>query len=515
MSWMEADQQGLIPPNSKKRWLIAQDERTCPICSALNGEIVEWEKNFSNGKLMPTAHPNCRCTAVLIPGEPSAVIEEKIPPTGEYEGYDLQQPPNETSTDRGQADVAANNLRDSARVAEPKITRDVIDLSERHGGEMSGLEYRIKTQASLAEKIETAARDGGTTVVAEARHMKDVIRYTMVGDDIGYVDMVNGAVDDLRAQGYQVVVKNNWTIGGGYKGVNASVTSPTGQVFELQFHTPASLASKNRTHDIYKSLRNTTDPVILTQAEIEMAEIAKSVPSPKGNLASLGNAPIKKHFPGKHSQQNHAGGSGGGGEGGGGTSVGLFPTPTKEGVRDFKVLESMQEDGFESDQERDDFANAAQEWQGEGYRRIQSDLLSGDLSPESREVVESFDAVMIPLDNDELSSLYRGQTEGLDTLVVGDSFTSPLFQATSSDPITAAGFSKASGGVLGGIKEGESATILRIDAFGTKGVVIPGSPEYEVVLARGTRFTVEDITEEVINGVTMKIIDVSTELDDE
>ena len=98
---------------------------------------------------------------------------------------------------------------------------------------------------------------------------------------------------------------------------------------------------------------------------------------------------------------------------------------------------------------------------------------------------------------------------------MGDSFTSPLFQATSTDPITAAGFSKASGGVLGGIKEGESATILSIDAFGTKGVVIPSSQEFEVVLARGTRFTVEDISDKVINGVNMRIIEVSTELDDE
>jgi hypothetical protein len=46
--------------------------------------------------------------------------------------------------------------------------------------------------------------------------------------------------------------------------------------------------------------------------------------------------------------------------------------------------------------------------------------------------------------------------------------------------------------------------------MGAKGVVIPSSSEFEVVLNRGTQFNVEDITEEVINGVTMKIIEVST-----
>jgi hypothetical protein len=117
---------------------------------------------------------------------------------------------------------------------------------------------------------------------------------------------------------------------------------------------------------------------------------------------------------------------------------------------------------------------------------------------------------MMPFDSDEVGYLYRGQTEGLDNLTVGDSFTSPLFQATTTDPITAASFSKSSGGVTGGIRQGESATILRIDSMGASGVVIPDSSEFEVVLNRGTQFNVEDITEEVINGVTMKIIEVST-----
>jgi hypothetical protein len=109
---------------------------------------------------------------------------------------------------------------------------------------------------------------------------------------------------------------------------------------------------------------------------------------------------------------------------------------------------------------------------------------------------------------DEIEYLYRGQTDGLAQLTVGDKFSSKLFQATTTDPITAAGFSKSSGSVVGGIRTGEQATILRIDAYGAKGLVVPGSSEYEVILARGTIFEVEDITEEVIKGVKMTIIDV-------
>ena len=289
MSWMEADAQGLVPPNSKKRWMIAADERTCEICSGLNGQIVNWQDNFSIDKLMPTAHPNCRCTAVLIPGEPSAVIQEPIPATGEYEGYKLNQPPNKRSSDRGQADVAANNLRDSARVSEPKITRDVIDLSKKHGGEMSGLEYRIKTQDSLAEKIQTSMRDKGTNVAVESRNMKDVVRYTIVKPEAGYIDMTNNVISDLRSQGYTVHVSNNWKPGSPYLGVNTQVVSPTGQKFELQFHTPKSLVSKNKTHDLYKGIRNTRDPIVIDRIDKEMIAIAESVPFPKGNVDNLGD----------------------------------------------------------------------------------------------------------------------------------------------------------------------------------------------------------------------------------
>jgi SPP1 gp7 family putative phage head morphogenesis protein len=512
MSWMEADAQGLIPPNSKKRWMIARDERTCSICVPLDGEIVNWEDNFSIDKLMPTAHPNCRCTAVLMPGEPSAVIEEKIPPTGEYEGYELNQPRNATSYDRGQADVAANNLRDSARVAEPKITRDVIDLSKEHGGEMVGLEYRVKTQSSLAEKIQTTARDNATNVAVESRNMRDVIRYTMVKPEVGYIDMTNNVIIDLRSQGYTVRVINNWKPGSPYLGVNAQIVSPTGQMFELQFHTPKSLISKDKTHTLYKSIRNTRDPLVIDRIDKEMIAIAKSVPFPKGDVSNLGDPilTIKKHYAGQHNQISHGGGGGGKG-GGGGQSVGLFPTPTKQGREDYEMLEEMAADNFESEQQELAFRVAAQEWQGEGYRQVQSGLLSGNPSQDAQTVIDEFDASMMSLDNDELSYLYRGQTEGLDNLNVGDSFTSPLFQATSTDSITAAGFSKASGGVLGGIKEGESATILRISPFNAKGVVIPSSQEFEVVLARGTQFTVEGISNEVINGVNMKIIDVDAE----
>jgi len=180
-----------------------------------------------------------------------------------------------------------------------------------------------------------------------------------------------------------------------------------------------------------------------------------------------------------------------------------YAKPTEYGKKRYESL--LKDTDYDSD-----FRYAAQRWQGEDYRRVQSGLSSGklsNLSDEVREIVDLFDDNMMSLE--DADDLFRGLTEGLDNLKVGDTFKSPLYQATTTDPITAAGFSKSSGSVLGGIKEGEMATILRIDAFDAKGVVIPSSSEFEVVLARGTRYEVEDISEEVINGVKLRIIDVT------
>lgn len=65
--WQQASDAGFLPAESNKMWIIAKDERTCPICLELNGEIVGWNESFSNGDEMPPAHPQCRCTSVIIP----------------------------------------------------------------------------------------------------------------------------------------------------------------------------------------------------------------------------------------------------------------------------------------------------------------------------------------------------------------------------------------------------------------------------------------------------------------
>lgn len=68
--WNQAAKEGYVDVESQKMWVIAQDERTCPICLELDGEIVAWNEVFSSGHETPgRVHPNCRCTMVIIPPE--------------------------------------------------------------------------------------------------------------------------------------------------------------------------------------------------------------------------------------------------------------------------------------------------------------------------------------------------------------------------------------------------------------------------------------------------------------
>ena len=79
LSWREADAQGFLPAGSQKRWKTAKDERVCSVCGPLHGMTIDWEEAFPTGDVMPTNHPNCRCTAVIVPADPvfEKVVEKR------------------------------------------------------------------------------------------------------------------------------------------------------------------------------------------------------------------------------------------------------------------------------------------------------------------------------------------------------------------------------------------------------------------------------------------------------
>lgn len=75
MAWQQGIDGGWVEPTSMKRWSTSNTlaggvdpkRGICEECRPMKWETVPVDRPFSNGLMMPPAHPNCRCTAYLVP----------------------------------------------------------------------------------------------------------------------------------------------------------------------------------------------------------------------------------------------------------------------------------------------------------------------------------------------------------------------------------------------------------------------------------------------------------------
>lgn len=79
--WLQAVENELVSPEVQREWIAAPGERTCPICKALDGQVVGLEERFvlpDGSKVMgPPAHTACRCGQGLTPASLRAAGGEK------------------------------------------------------------------------------------------------------------------------------------------------------------------------------------------------------------------------------------------------------------------------------------------------------------------------------------------------------------------------------------------------------------------------------------------------------
>ena len=61
--WEDSISQGFASTRARKQWVTYDP---CDICQPMDGQIVLWNQPFSNGNMMPAAHPNCVCQAILL-----------------------------------------------------------------------------------------------------------------------------------------------------------------------------------------------------------------------------------------------------------------------------------------------------------------------------------------------------------------------------------------------------------------------------------------------------------------
>jgi hypothetical protein len=180
----------------------------------------------------------------------------------------------------------ASYLTGLAQKEEPKLTRLLDNIAHHEGGELEGLNFRLKNNDSIIRKI----RDKGQGYIPN-----DVLRYTMVFHPALYADSVQDALWGIQEQGYRIVEEENtWLRGDPYSALHYVLESPTGFRIELQFHTGESYVLKqNVTHKLYTEFRNPSTPLARRQELFDiMSAYYDQLPIPEDAL----DFPVTKQY---------------------------------------------------------------------------------------------------------------------------------------------------------------------------------------------------------------------------
>lgn len=178
------------------------------------------------------------------------------------------------------AQVKGMSYYDKAVLNEPDITDQVKKVAETSGMEILGLEYRLKTKDSFIEKVRKNYNPDGNDY-----EIKDIIRYTLGAGADNLSDKTMKVIDKFEQEGYNTIrIKNTWSPDSSYNGINTFIKTPSGQVFEMQYHTPESFELKNgELHTLYEKQRKILDDESEEYLDIEdrMIELSSKLMFPK------------------------------------------------------------------------------------------------------------------------------------------------------------------------------------------------------------------------------------------
>jgi hypothetical protein len=153
---------------------------------------------------------------------------------------------------------------------------------------LAGFEHRFKGEDRLKEKVADRVRSKGLTPQEALARIPDVVRFTYEYGETKYTAGVQQDLQLLGAKGFTQLERRNTWDDDQYKGVNSRWREPeSGVIFEVQFHTRASLEAKELTHQAYERIRSITDQN--PDADREIAELKEfqrrvnsMIPTPQG-----------------------------------------------------------------------------------------------------------------------------------------------------------------------------------------------------------------------------------------
>lgn len=163
----------------------------------------------------------------------------------------------------------------------PAMRRIETEDPDRH---LAGLDHRLKGKDRLTEKVDFDLAKKGRTPDEAFANVKDAIRYTFVYAEDTYAVGVNADCERMENAGFGRFDRRNSWDHDEYKGINSRWRIPgTNQLFEVQFHTQASLDAKEETHSAYERIRSLPeDDGEIAQLHAYQRAVTSKVPIPPG-----------------------------------------------------------------------------------------------------------------------------------------------------------------------------------------------------------------------------------------
>ncbi|MVO90331.1 ATP nucleotide 3'-pyrophosphokinase [Streptomyces sp. p1417] len=175
---------------------------------------------------------------------------------------------------------------DRAKEAEQSISVDVRTAAIASHAELVGFDKRLKSPDSLKRKVATSLKEHPEkNLDTVLKGLTDAVRYTLQWPDGTYTDGVATASSLLSAWGNNSTKwSNTWGRARGYKGLNTGWRAArSGQLFEVQFHTPASKHAQEVTHLLYEEQRlPSTGPARKKELQAQQDAEFAAVPVPPG-----------------------------------------------------------------------------------------------------------------------------------------------------------------------------------------------------------------------------------------
>ncbi|HEX3964106.1 MAG TPA: hypothetical protein VHZ03_46915 [Trebonia sp.] len=137
------------------------------------------------------------------------------------------------------------------------MTERAVDIKAAGVGDAGTAQREARILARLAEDARVKGRTPDDALAAIA----DMVRYTFEYPADRYTECVRADIERLWREGHvELAVRNCWTCPT-WKGISTSWQEPAaGQLFEVQFHTPQSLAAREATYPAYQRLRDPATP---------------------------------------------------------------------------------------------------------------------------------------------------------------------------------------------------------------------------------------------------------------